>query len=135
MTEKIMTAITMQVEVDAGWIEFVTGGSEGFVDVFFGGHSGYWMEGIEHSPSRGWLAYEFGAEDHHATDDEKEKAIFAFMVGDKLPEHFHALNLETAKKSWVEGVKREGLEWYENGDGCTYDCALQFALLGSLVYG
>jgi hypothetical protein len=134
MTEKIMVTVTLQTEVVFGWIEFVTGGPEGFVDVFLGGHCGYWLEGINHEPALGWLAYEFGATDRNATQSEKEEATKAWLVGAKLPEHFHALNLETAKKSWAEGVKRDGLEWYNDGDGCTYDAAMQMALLGELVY-
>ena len=134
MTDKIMATYTVELEVDSGWVEFVTGGPEGFVDVFLGGHCGYWLEGIYHS-DYGWLAYEFGAEDRHATKHEKEEAIQALLDGKALPAHFYMLNMETAKKSWTEGVKRDGLEWYENGDGGTYDAALQMALLGELVYG
>jgi hypothetical protein len=45
----------------------------------------------------------------------REEAIKAWRAGEKLPEHFHALNLDAAKKSWQEGVKRDGVgvvrEW------------------------
>ena len=135
MTDKIMATYTVELEVDSGWVEFVTGGPEGFVDVFLGGHCGYWLEGINHEAALGWLAYEFGALDRHATQSEKEEATRAWLVGAKMPKHFHTLSIQTARESWTEGVKRDGLEWYENGDGGTYDAALQMALLGELVYG
>jgi len=133
--EKLTVTVTVDMEIDPCWIEHVTGGPQAFVDVFLSSYSGYWLEGVEHDPKLGWLAYEFAAEDRHSTKKEKEEASKAWRAGEKLPAHFHALNLDVVKKSWQEGVKREGMEWYENGDGSTYDCALQLALLDEITYG
>jgi hypothetical protein len=133
---KLTVNMTVQTEVDPGWIEFVTGGPEGMVDIFLqGGYCGYWMEGIDHDEKLGWLAYEFAAEDRHCTPKERAAATKAWRENKELPKNFHALNLELARKSWLEGVKKDGVEWYENGDGCTYDCAVQRALFGEVVYG
>src|ERR1700677_3503581 len=98
MTGKIVVDVVIESEVDSGWIEFITGGDEGFVDVFLGGHCGYWLEGIKHSPSRGWLAYEFSAEDRHATDDEKREAILAFIAGGKPAGGCQALRVRMVRK-------------------------------------
>lgn len=133
--EKMIVTVSIEMEIDPIWIEFVTGGSEGMVDVFLRDYCGYWMEGIEHDSKLGWLAYEFGATDRHSNKREKESAIKAWRAGEKLPEHFHALNLDLVKKSWQEGVKKFGVTWHEDGDGNTYDCAVQLALLGSVTYG
>lgn len=133
--EKVTVTMTIDVVIDPMWIEHVTGGPEGMVDVFLGGYSGYWLEGVEHDEKLGWLAYEFGAEDRHSTRKEKEAASKAWHAGEPLPKHFHALNLEAAKKSWVAGVQKYGMDWFENGDGCTYDCALQLGILNEIVYG
>lgn len=136
--KRIVVSVEVKVEVDPDWIEFVTGGPEGFVDVFFrNGHCGYWLEGIEHSPDSklGWLAYEHGSEDRHSTDEEKKKAKAAWRKGMPLPENFHALNLEAATKCWIEGVKRKGVGFYEDGDGEDYEVAIQMGLLGKVVYG
>lgn len=135
-TEKLTVTMTMDVEVDPGWIEFVTGGPEGMCDIFFrNGYCGYWMEGIDHESNLGWLAYEFAVEDRHCTEKERREATKAWKAGQPLPKNFHALNLEAAKKTWVEGCKKYGISWYENGDGITYDYAVQTGVLGSLVYG
>lgn len=133
--EKVMVTMTVDVEVDPMWVEHVTGGPEGMCDVFLQGYSGYWMEGIDHDEKLGWLAYEFAAEDRHCTKRERAQATSAWKAGQPLPKHFHALNLEAAKKTWVEGAKKYGMDWFENGDGISYDCAVQLGLLGDVVYG
>ena len=132
---KMTVHMTVETEVDPDWVEFVTGGPEGFVDVFLQGYCGYWMEGIEHDAKLGWLAWEHADEDRHCTPKERAAASKAWHAGEKLPKGFHALNAELAKKSWIEGVKKDGLSWYEDGDGNTYDCAVQRGLFGEVVYG
>jgi hypothetical protein len=135
-TAKKTVKTKVEVTVDPDWIEFVTGGPEGFVDVFFrNGYCGYWLEGVEHDPKLGWLAYEHAAEDRHSTDEEKNEALAAWRKGKPLPKNFHALNVEAATKSWIAGVKRKGVGFYEDGDGEDYEVALQEALLGEVVYG
>jgi hypothetical protein len=135
-TAKKTVKTKVEVTVDPDWIEFVTGGPEGFVDVFFrNGYCGYWLEGVEHDPKLGWLAYEHAAEDRHSTDEEKNEALAAWRKGKPLPKNFHALNVEAATKSWIAGVKRKGVGFYSDGDGEDYEVALQEALLGEVVYG
>jgi hypothetical protein len=130
--------IKMTVSIDTGWIEFITGGPEGFADIFMYEHCGHWLRGIKHDPKLGFLAYDFAEnEDHneyHLTKAERDAAIKSWLTGEKLPENFYALNLDVASKSWQEGVKKDGIDWYAEGDGNTYDCAVQIALLGEITY-
>jgi hypothetical protein len=128
--------VRLMTTVDDGWIEFVTGGPEGFTDVFISnGHCGYWLAGIKHNPERGWLAYDHADEDRRSTVEEDKAAIVAWRAGKKLPKNFHALDEALAKDSWAAGVERGGVDWYEHGDGNDYDIAIQIALLGEIVYG
>lgn len=130
--------VTVETMVDPGWIEFVTGGPEGYGDIFMNnGHCGYWLLGVAHHKTRGWLAFDFAAEDvDRPKESETKRAIAAWKAGKPLPKHWHRLDVELAKKSWEEGFKRSGAEWYENGDGDTYDNAVQRALFkGEVVYG
>lgn len=142
--EAVSVEFTMTVTtvVHPDWIEFVTGGPEGMCDIFFqNGHCGYWMMGVVHGqdvgrPELGWLAFEFAAQDRRPGGVEKAMALQAWKEGTELPPHWLRLDLDLAKRSWEEGFKKDGAEWFENGDGCTYDCAVQRALFkGEVVYG
>lgn len=133
---KVTVNLTVESELDSCWIEFVTGSTQGYGDIFMrDGHCGYWMMGIKHDPQLGWLAFEHGAEDRIPSKEEDKAAIKAWKAGEALPKHYHALNLELAKKGWAEGIKRQGVNWYESADGNDYDNMVQYALLGQLVYG
>jgi hypothetical protein len=134
-SKKLTATVTITVPVDEGWVEFVTGGPKGYVDIFFRDYCGYWLTGIKHDPKRGWLAYEHADEDRPSTDAEKKAALAAWKSGTKLPKNFHVLDEALVLDSWAAGVERSGVDWYENGDANDYDLALQKALLGEIVYG
>jgi len=41
---------------------------------------------------------------------------------------------ERTKAAWEHGVRRDGVDWYENGDANTYDNLMQLAVLGEIRY-
>lgn len=128
---------TIEVEVDPDWIEFCTQ----YNDIFMYDYCGYWMAGMEQDNQLGWLVYEYdwGGNCPMLKDvresPEYENIVAAWRDGLELPEHWFRLSEDACKRAWVEGVKREGLNWYNDGDASSYDCALQRALLGEIIYG
>lgn len=136
MSTALKVTMTVETTVDEDWRTWVTGGEKGYTDVFLrNSYCGYWLEGIDHDPKLGWLAFEFGAVDRSATEAEKEEAIAAWLEKKPLPPLFHALNDEVAEKSWCKAIERWGKDWYDDADGPRYDCALQTALFGEAKYG
>jgi hypothetical protein len=138
------TTVAISVEVDPGWIDFVCGtnecgdGVEGSTDVFMTQYCGYWLRGIEHDPALGWLGFDCAAEDRYPTDDDEEvvAAITAWRAGAPLPRGFIRMDRDFALRAWAAGVRRGGARWYEDGDGITYDCAVQCAAFGGeVLYG
>lgn len=133
-SEPLKATISLEVVVDPDWIELVTGGAEGFCDVFIHGYCGTWLTRIRHDVMLGWLAYDYAAEDRDYTEAEVNEALVAWREGKPLPTNFYRLDLETTKKSWVAGYMKDGAEWFENGDGNVYDNAIQMALFNEVVY-
>ena len=124
----------VEIEIDPYWIEFVTKEC----DIFATDHCGYWMYGMERDDKLGWLCYLHDEEKsirQVANHPEYSSIVDAWRAGKALPERWMRLNEETAVKAYVEGFKRGGVDWYENGDACDYDVALQKAMLGEVVYG
>lgn len=123
--------VTITVKVDPEWIEFLTK----YNDIFGSPHyAGYWLYGAERDDRLGWLVYEHGDE-RRPTERECRHARALWHAGEPLPERWYRLDRAAAIKAWAEGVKRFGAEWYENGDGPTYDVVVQMALLGEVRYG
>lgn len=127
--------VTLEVEVDPDWIDFCT---SSYQDIFIYGYCGYWMQGLEHDDELGWLVRQ--SDDDRpaimvAKDAGYSKIVEAWKTGQDLPEGWHRLNKDAAIKAYAAGIKRYGLDWYENGDANTYDFAIQMALLGEIVYG
>lgn len=132
MSEKV--TVVLEVEVNQDWIEFCTK----FNDLFMYDYCGYWMAGMEFDDDLGWLCFEYaGEEDPRQIKQGPEypAIVQAWRDGKILPDRWYRLDKETAKRAWVEGYKRDGLDWYENGDAITYDVAIQNALLGEVRYG
>ena len=141
-TDLPTVSVTIQSTVAAGWITHVTGDAEGYSDIFMRDYCGYWLCGVTHGrhhgdPDLGWLAYDYvNNEDRNYTDEERHNAIQAWKAREPLPNNFYALNQDLATKAWAEGVKKDGVEWFEDGDGNTYDNAVQRAIFnGEVVYG
>lgn len=120
---------TLTFDIDPMWLDHVTGGFEGFEDVFYPSYSGYWAKGIAHSKIAGWLIFEMGS-DKTFTKAEKREATRLWRDGKELPPGWHRFNLDLAKRAWMEGVKRYGQDWFSTGDGPRYDWVLQKALWG-----
>jgi len=123
--------VSIESTVDPGWIEFCTKDR----DLFGVGYCGTWIYGIDHDATLGWLVYEH---EEKVTIDKvpnEKRAIAAWRAGKPLPKGYYRLDLEIAKKAWVEGVKWRGESWYENGDGPAYQYVIQKALFGEERYG
>ena len=143
--EVIKVKVEIEVVVDLDWVGMVAH----YVDIFGHDYIGYWLRRIGHSSdlALGQLGWEFELDKRteglgfidrlpvEIEDDLHKDAIRAWKDRQPLPPHYFALNIETAKKAWIEGVKKYGLDWYENGDADTYDYVLQMALLTEITYG
>lgn len=121
--------VTIEIEVDEGWIDFAIHSS----DIFKRRCCGYWLYGVDRNDN-GWLCY---------VDDEGvpppasavPAAITAWEAGEVLPTGFYRLDRQAAIEAFKQGVLWHGAEWYEKGDADSYDYVIQMALLGKIVYG
>lgn len=121
--------VTLEVEVNPDWIQLCTT----YNDLFIPGYCGYWLQGVERDDKLGWLVY--CLDEDNPTQEATDSAIEAWEAGEELPEGWYRLNEELAIKAWAEGVKKFGINWYEDGDADTYDYVIQMAMLGEIVYG
>ena len=120
--------VTIESTVDHLWLEHCLG-----TDVFRRAYSGYWANGVEWDQELGWLMFEHGGETRGPAD-APDAIMKAWRDGCALPERWHRLSKAVAVAAWAEGVKRGGVEWFENGDGRVYDAAVQMAVLGEIRY-
>lgn len=132
--EKPKTKVTIEVEVDDGWIDFAVYNN----DLFRTSYCGYWLYGVEFDDDLGWLCYVDG-NGGKPKDAQANKAIKAWKAGEKFPDNkhgkFYLLDRQAAIEAFKQGVIWRGAEWYENGDANAYDHVIQMALLGDIVYG
>jgi hypothetical protein len=150
MNEPQMTeTLTFTIPIDSDMedkISFFTGiypneeGEKyGYADVFSHDCIGYWMQGIESDPVKGWLGWEF-LEDEDPEDEEvqerHEEAIRTWKNGEVLPKNYYSLDREMAKKILVYGMGRWGQD-FVNGqcDVNDDDVAVQMTLLQEVRYG
>jgi hypothetical protein len=101
--------VTLELEVPQDWIDFVTQGS----DVFRRDHCGYWAQ-VQKWSDKGAIV---------RVDEDGE-------LGEQ-----RTWDRAFACKAYAEGVKRKGVDFYEQGDANDYDCAIQMAWFGEVVYG
>jgi hypothetical protein len=136
--EPIPHTMTIEIEIDPTFIECLVDYSE----VFRRDHSGYWAYGMQ--VTGGWLLYE--REDGPTpTDKECAEVLRTYRVWRNfthpgkpdlaLPKKWHLLDRAVAIRAWEEGVKRWGVNWYDNVDGPRKDVVVQLALLGEVKYG
>ena len=118
------------VQVDPFWVEYLTQ----YNDVFNRGSAGYWLRGVERS-ELGWLCWEDDEQHRHGDEPDLEEALRAWVAGEPLPPHWFRLDRAAALRAWEEGVKRWGVDWYEQVDADREDAVLQLALLGEMRYG
>lgn len=102
--------VTLEVEVPQDWIDFVCQES----GVFRRGYCGYWAQ-VQKWTKRG----------AHVRLDDDDGVHGPVKVWDA----------KFAAKAYAEGVKRYGVNFYEEGDANSYDCAIQLAWFGEVVYG
>lgn len=130
--------LTFEVEIDRDTLHQFTRDVVLNSDLFNRGYCGYWLYGVEFLTVDGesyTIAYE-QADDDRPSESAQEEAVTCFEDKRPLPKGFHVLSKETAKKAYIEGVKRWGIDWYaNNGDGNGYDYVVQMALLGEVRYG
>lgn len=131
---------SVDVTIPGDWFDFLVNHN----DIFFTSYAGYWMRGIEYDEELGWLVYEQG-DDALPSDKLQQEAIGAWKdptsrstissPGEGLPDHFFRIDAETARAAFIVGVKKWGLNWYEEADANSYDVVIQLALLGEIRYG
>jgi hypothetical protein len=131
-------SVTLDLPVSLEWLEFALK----YQDLFMTNYSGYWAccaAGVEKKTDDetfgGWLVFDCVDADRAPSDEEIEAAEAAHEAGEKLPENFLLLDEAAACRAFSAGVKRWGVQWYEDGDASTYDYVLQMALLGEVLYG
>ena len=128
MSQEITVTIT--TTVDPSWIELCTKDT----DLFLYSSCGSFLFGMEHDPELGWLVFEHAGDVLLSNVPGLKAAKEAWMAGKPLPPKYHRLNVETATKAWVEGVKWRGEKWYEKGDAIAYQYVIQKALFGEERY-
>jgi hypothetical protein len=121
--------VSIEVPVDEDWIKFCTKHN----DIFMTGYCGYWAFGV-FIDEAGWLVFDRGDE-RSPSDKACNAAVAAYDAKQPLPENWYLLDREMAIKAFAAGVKRRGVDWYENGDATDYDVAIQTAIFGEPKYG
>jgi len=124
----------LTVEIDKNWVDYLTQHN----DIFGGSYAGYWLRGVEHDDAddgKGWLCWEDDEKCRHGEEPNREMAIYEWKLGNPLPEHWFRLDRAAAIRAWEEGVKRWGVDWYEETDSTREDVVVQLALLGEIRYG
>ena len=121
---------TLTVEIDPNWVEYLTV----YPDIF-GAACGYWLRGVAFDEERGWLVWEDDEKCRFGQEPNLEEALEAWRNGSVLPSHWFRLDRAAALKAWEEGVKKWGVDWYEQTDARREDVVVQLALLGEVRYG
>lgn len=121
---------TITVTINPQWIEYLTK----YPDIFDSNRAGYWLRGVEHNIT-GWLVWEDDEKCKPGDEPNRAEALREWMLGNPLPEHWYRLDRAAAIRAWEEGVKRWGVDWYEEADSTREDVVVQLALLGEVRYG
>jgi hypothetical protein len=131
-SEPLKHTFSLTVDVEPFWIAYLTH----YPDIFAGNYVGYWLRGVENLPELGWLCWEDDEKGRlHGHEPNGKEAMRAWRAGEPLPKHWFRLDRAAALRAWEEGVKRWGVDWYEEADATSYDIVLQLALLGEIRYG
>jgi len=135
LLEKPKIKVTIEVEVDEGWIDFAVHNN----DLFLRNYCGYWLYGVEFDEDLGWLCYVDG-EGGAPKNAIAQRAIKAWKAGKKFPgvsNRFYLIDKQSAIEAFKQGVIWRGANWYasDDWDARSYDHVIQMALLGEIVYG
>ena len=115
--------------VDPFWVEYLTR----FSDIFGQQYTGYWAHGADRNPQLGWLVFEHN--DKEPDVSERKRVAALWRAGKDLPPRWYRLDRAAALRAWEEGVKRWGVNWYDDVDSTREDVVVQLALLGEVRYG
>ncbi len=129
--EPLKHTFTLTVEVDSFWVQYLTG----HTDIFGQQYVGYWLRGVDRHPERGWICWESDDQHRHGDEPNREEAVRSWALGQPLPKGWYRLDRAAALRAWEEGVKRWGVDWYENTDAAREDVVIQLSLLGEVRYG
>jgi len=135
----IRHTLTFEVDVDADFVDYLTQ----YNDIFMTSRAGYWAFG--HAlPKRdatvgaahaGWLVFEcLRSSSGMPSEKNIARALDCWKTGETLPKGWHLLDRDAAIRAWCEGVKRWGVEWYEEVDVDREDTVVQLSLLGEVRY-
>jgi hypothetical protein len=127
----IKHTFSMEVDIDPDFIEYLIK----YRDIFDRNRAGYWAFGVK--VKTGWLVYEQEDDDAMPTDKatREAKSCYGGAHDGNLPERWYLLDRDAAIRAWCEGVKRWGVDWYEDVDAEREDVVVQLALLGEIRYG
>lgn len=130
--EPLQHTFTITVAVDPFWVDYLTK----YPGIFGRQYAGYWLRGVERHTERGWLCWEDDEQHRQGEEPDREEALEAWRSGDPaLPKGWYRLDSAAALRAWEEGVKRWGVDWYEQTDANREDVVVQLSLLGEIRYG
>lgn len=131
----MLIKVELDVDIPDDWIDLCTKNT----DLFMQNYCGYWARGYQFD--WGWLVYEIEDKSFDFEEEPGHKKALEYAQQYKttplfpLPAGWYYLDQLAAKKAYIEGVKRWGLDWYKNSDAEGYDVVVQMALLGEVRYG
>lgn len=136
MDDFVVTKLAVDISVNVpreDWIDYLTK----YSDIFSGDYIGYWGYGhrLRNGDQKiGWIVLESDAQ--QVMESRGREAENCFRDKLPMPEGCHLLDETAAIRAYIEGVKKWGVDWFEEkGDAGTYDIAIQLALLGEIRYG
>lgn len=129
--EPLTHTFSITVAVDPFWVEYLTR----YPDIFGRQYAGYWLRGVDRHSKRGWLCWEDDEQHRQGEEPDRVEALRAWSHGGTLPQGWYCLDRAAALRAWEEGVKRWGVDWYEQTDANREDVVVQLALLGEIRYG
>lgn len=127
----IIDGFTVDKDAFENFVDFVTDS-----DIFSTDYCGYWAYGhyFDVPLQKGvFLLYEMGDE-KPPMQHEAQAAEIAVEDKTDLPDCWHIMNDETAKKIVVAGLKKYGANFLDIYDADMLDYAVQLALLGEARY-
>ena len=128
--DPIKHTLVVDLAIDADFVRYLIQ----YRDIFGMNYCGYWARGIEHDET-GWLLWESDEMHQRGHEPERNVAIAAWRSGQPLPAGWYRLDRDAAIRAWCEGVKRWGVNWYDNVDASREDVVVQLSLLGEVRYG
>lgn len=144
--------LTVTVKVDdeeaQGFVDLLCGCPKGHHvgDMLLRGFSGWWLYGMAHQRTDNgpvWLVADLEAmtpDQYRAAKDMSRDDLYAMLdaapTWDHLPECFYVMDKSAAHRALAYGIQRWGADAFLNCcDYDHYDCAVQHALLGDVLYG